>query len=44
MLDFILDNVASQILNFSPTFIRIDGRYAVPYILVDENDKVILLS
>ena len=55
MLNFILDNVASQILTFSPTFIWlkntvliifvwIDWRYAVPYILGDEIGKVFLLS
>ena len=54
MLNFILDNVASQILTFSPTFIWLkntvlnnicmDWRYAVPYILGDENGRIILLS
>jgi len=27
MLDFILDNVASQILTFSPTFIRLKTQF-----------------
>ena len=56
MLNFILDNVASQILTFSPTFIWLKNtvlnnicmdRLALRralFFLGDENGKVILLS